>query len=130
MVACPNCKRRIFSRQDMLYAALSGTARCRACGHAARLDISFRWIFSCVLALVLPYALLYGGLFYSGHLFVISTFLILGTWAALSWLSFPFLALETAPRSEALDRRQSAVIVAVLLVSALLIDGYIRTRIE
>jgi hypothetical protein len=114
----------------MLYAALSGTVKCRACSHAARLDISTRWIFSCVLALVLPNALLYGGLFYSGHLFVISIFLILGTWAMLSWVGFPFLALEAAPRSSALDRRQSALVLAVLLMSALLIDGYMRTRFE
>jgi hypothetical protein len=114
----------------VLYATLSGAARCRACGHIARLDISIRWVFSCVLALVLPYVLIYGGFFYSGHLFLVSIFVILGTWAMLSWVSFPFLALEAAPRGSVIDRQKSIVILIALLISALIIDGYIRTRID
>jgi hypothetical protein len=130
MIGCPHCNRPTFSREDVLYATVGGAARCSACGCVARLDFWIRWIFSCVLALVLFYTLLFGGLFYSGHLFLISIFLTLGTWAMLSWIGFPFLALEAAPLATALDRRQSALLLAAVLVSALIIDGYMRTRFE
>lgn len=129
MIACPSCKRKIFTRRDMLYAALDGTAPCRACGRAARLDLLSRWMISCVLALILPTVLLYGGVFYSGHLFLVSIFVILGGWRILSLVGFPLLTLEAAGDS-AIDRRQSIVMLVVMLVIMIIMDGYMSSRFD
>jgi hypothetical protein len=83
-----------------------------------------------VIAIVLPNALLYGGVFYSGHLFLISIFIILGTWGILSWAGSPFLTLEVVPRGSSIDRRQSILILLVLLVTAIIIDSYMRARFD
>lgn len=130
MIACPGCSRRVFTRRDMLYATLDGTAQCRACGRIARLDLMSRWVLSCMIAIVLPTILLYGGVFYSGHLFVISMFIILGTWRLLSLLGFPYLKLEEAAGSSALDRRQSILMLAVLLAGAITIDAFMSSRFD
>ena len=130
MIACPSCNRRVFSRSDMLHAVIDGAARCRACGRSARLDTLTRWLMSCVLAIVLPMLLLFGGVFYSGHLFLISMFIIFSAWAILSLVGFPFLTLEAAAAGAAVERSKSLLILAALLVAAIVIDGYIRTRFE
>ena len=114
VIACPNCNRRVFTRRDMLYATLDGAARCRFCGRAARLDLMSRWLFACVLAIVLPTLYLYAGVFYSGHLFLISIFVILGAWGMLSFVGFPLLTLEVAGGGSAIDRRTSMLILAVV----------------
>ena len=130
MIACPNCKRRVFTRRDILYAALDGSAPCRICGRTARLDILSRWVISCVIALVLPGILLYGDVFYSGHLFLVSLFIILSAWRLLSWIGFPFLALEEVEASSAIDRKQSILILAVLLAAAMVLDGFMASRFD
>lgn len=130
VITCPSCKRGVFTRRDLLYATLDGMAQCGSCGRIARLDVSIRWIFSCVLAIILPNVLLYGGVFYSGHLFLVSTFLILGAWGILSWVGFPFLTLEVVPGGSPVDRRKSILILLVFLVSVIIIDSYMRTRFE
>lgn len=129
MIACPSCNRRVFTRSDMLHALIDGAARCRSCGRGARLDTLTRWLMSCVLAIILPMLLLFGGVFYSGHLFVISMFIILGAWAVLSVVGFPFLTLEAAA-GMAVDRSKSIWILAALFVAAIVIDGIIRARFE
>jgi hypothetical protein len=93
-----------------LYATLDGMAQCRVCGGTARLDVFSRWIIACAISLVLPTVLLYGGLFYSGHLFVISIFVIFGSWAALSWVAFPLLTLETVPGGSPIERSKAILI--------------------
>jgi len=113
----------------MLHAVIDGAARCRACGHSARLDTLTRWVMSCVLALLLPTVLLFFGVFYSGHLFVISMFIIFSAWAVLSVVGFPFLTLEVAART-VVDRSKSMWILAALFVAAFVIDGFIRARFE
>jgi len=130
VIACPNCNRRVFTRRDMLYATLEGAARCRICGRTARLDVMSRWLMSCVLAIVLPAAYLYGGVFYSGHFFLISIFVIFGAWAILAFIGFPLLALEAAAGNASVDRKSGRLILAALLVSAIVIDGFIRARFE
>jgi hypothetical protein len=129
-IACPSCNRRVFTRRDMLHAVIDGAARCRSCGGNARLDTLTRWVMSCALAISLPLLLLFGGVFYSGHLFVISMFIIFSAWAVLSVVGFPFLTLEAAAAGTAVDRSKSVWILAALFVAALLIDGYMRTRFE
>ena len=114
----------------MLYATLDGAAQCRSCGRTARLDISSRWIMSCVLAIALPNILLYGGVFYSGHLFLISTFLIIGAWGMLSLVGFPLLKLEVAAGSSSNDRRTSILALVAVLVAAIIIDSIMRARFD
>ncbi|MEA3157308.1 MAG: hypothetical protein QOK44_4897, partial [Betaproteobacteria bacterium] len=116
--------------RDMLYAALDGMAQCRGCGRLARLDLLSRWMISCVLAILLPNVLLYGGLFYSGHLFVISIVIIYGAWALLSFFGFPFLTLEAVASDSSIDRPKSILLLAVLLVAAIVIDSFIASKIE
>ena len=114
----------------MLYATLDGRARCRACGRFARLDMLSRWMISIVLAVLLPAILLYGGFFYSGHLYLVSMLVILGAWRFLSWLGLPFLTLEAARGGASLDRRSDALTLAVLAVVALVLDGHMSSRFE
>ena len=83
-----------------------------------------------MLALLLPNALLYGGVFYSGHLFVISIFLIYCGLAILSYIGSPLLGLEVAPDRAALNRRQTALLAALVLGAALVLDGFIASKIE
>ena len=85
---------------------------------------------SCLLALVLPIVLLYGDVFYSGHLFLVSIFVIVGGWAFLSWIGFPFLSLETVPGSAPLNPRVSIVILLVLLFAAMMFDAFMRSRFD
>lgn len=130
VIACPSCNRRVFTRRDLLYAVIDGAARCRSCGRSARLDTLTRWLMSCVLAIVLPMLLLLGGVFYSGHLFVISMLIILGAWGILSLVGFPFLTLEVVAGGAALDRSKSLLLLTALFVAALIIDGFIRARFD
>lgn len=114
----------------MLYAPLDGTVPCRACGRVARLDIFSRWAISCVIAIILSSVLLYGGFFYSGHLFVVSMFIILGVWRTLSYLGLPAFALEAVDDRLTLDRRHSLIVLAVLLIAAVVFDGFMASLFE
>ena len=114
----------------MLHAVIDGAARCRACGRDARLDTLTRWMMSCVLAILLPMVLFFFGVFYSGHLFVVSMSIIFSAWAVLSVVGFPFLTLEAARTGTAVDRSKSVWLLAALFVAALVIDGFIRARFE
>jgi|SoiMethySBSTD1v2_1073268.scaffolds.fasta_scaffold113363_2 hypothetical protein len=129
-IPCPGCKRRVFSLQDILYAPLDGTACCRVCGRFARLDLFSRWMISCAIALILPALLLYWELFYSGHLFVISILVILVAWRILTLLAFPILALEIVRVRTPVDRKQSVVILAILLMAAMMLDSLMASRFE
>ena len=130
VIACPSCRRRAFTRRDLLSASVDGTARCRFCGRVARLDVFSRWVISCVLAVVVSTALLYGGVFYSGHLFLISLVMIMAAWAGLCAIAFPVLALEPTADAAPITHRQSLTIVAVLLAGAMVIDGFMSARFE
>ena len=114
----------------MLHTALRGTTRCRWCGRTLRLDVLSRWMLSCLLAIFLPYALLYGDVFYSGHLFLVSIFLIYSGMAILSYIGSPLLALEIAPDRVPLTQRQGAMLAGILLAAALVIDGFIAYKID
>lgn len=129
-IPCPGCKRRVFSLHDILYAPLDGTARCRVCGRLARLDLFSRWMISCGIALILPALLLYWELFYSGHLFVVSILVILVAWRILTLIAFPILALEIVAARTPVDRKQSVVILAILLVAAMMLDSLMASRFE
>jgi hypothetical protein len=130
VIVCPSCRRRAFTRRDVLFTVLDGTARCRLCGQTARLDLLSRWVISCVVAIVLSMLLLYGGVFYSGHLFLVSLFLIFGGWAALCWIGFPFLTLETVPRGTTIDPRIGLMILLVLLFAAMMFDAFMRSGFD
>ncbi|MGZ5120232.1 MAG: hypothetical protein ACXWIH_29325 [Burkholderiales bacterium] len=114
----------------MLYATLDGMAQCHCCGRLARLDLLSRWVISCVLAILVPNVLLYGGLFYSGHLFVISIVIIYGAWALLSFFGFPFLTLEVVTTESSIDRPKSILLLAALLMAAIVIDSFIAAKID
>lgn len=109
---------------------MGGTAQCRVCGRTARLDLLSRWLISCAIALILSSVLLYGGVFYSGHLFLVSIFVIFGSWALLCGLAFPFLMLEPAGDGAPLSLRQSLFIVGVILVAAGTFDSFLASRFE
>ena len=130
MIACPTCKRRVITRRDLLYANLDGTARCRACGRTARVDLFGRWIISVLLVMVLATLLLYFGLFYSGHLFLISIVYVLGGWRVLSWSFAHILTLEPVPEGSPFDRRNGVVVFVVLLAAAITIDVVMSSRFE
>jgi hypothetical protein len=130
LIPCPSCKRRIYTRRDILYAPLSGAARCRACGKFARLDMLSRWVLSSMLALTLPALFLSGGVFYSGHVLLLTIGLVLAAWRVLAWIAFPILALEPAAAGAAADRHHSMIIVGALLTAAILLDGFIASRFE
>ena len=89
-----------------------------------------RWTISCVLALAMLPAFLYGGVFYSGHLFVISIFFGLGGWRLLSAAGLPIFALEAVPSRSSINGRQSILILVLLLMVAIVIDGFMSSRIE
>jgi hypothetical protein len=130
VIACPSCKRRVFTRLDMLYAPLDGTAQCRACRRIARPDLVSRWMISCVLAVLLPMVFLYGGVFYSGHFFIALIILVLGAWRILCFLGFPLLTLEPVTRGAPIDRRESVLILLVLVAASLMLDGYMSSRFD
>jgi hypothetical protein len=131
VVACPRCRRRVFTRRDFVSTALEGTGQCRKCGQSVRLDLFSRWVMSCAIALTLPAVLLYGDLFYSGHLFVASFIFIFVAWAALAWLCCPALALErTTTSGPPIDRATGMLIVVVLLAAAGIIDNFMAARFE
>jgi len=130
VAACPGCKRQIFSRRQILNAGLDGAARCRACGRSAQLSLFGRWSIASMIALTLPSVLLYGGVFYSGHLFLVSLFFIFGVWRMLSVIALPYLSLEPVDDPVLLDRRQSVLIAGVLLVAAMTVDGFMSARFE
>jgi hypothetical protein len=129
-LACPGCKRRVFKVRDIFYAPLDGTARCRVCGRVARLDLFSRWVISCAIAVLLPGVLLYWELFYSGHLFVVSLLVILAAWRILTFIAFPMLGLEEVPARAGVDKKQSFLILAILLSAAMVIDGFMSSRFE
>ena len=129
-LACPGCKRRMFTLNDVLYAPLDGTAQCRACGRIARLDLFSRWVISCAIAVLLPALLLYWEMFYSGHLFVVSLLVILVAWRIMTFLIFPLLALEEVAARSGVNKKQSFVILAILLSAAMMIDGFMSSRFE
>lgn len=130
MIACPSCKRKVFTRRDMVSTTMGGTAQCRVCRQTARLDLLSRWVMSCAIALILSSVLIYGGVFYSGHLFLISIFVIFGAWALLCWVAFPFLMLEPTGHGAPLSLRQSLFIVGVILVAAGAFDNFLASRFE
>ena len=130
VIACPSCKRRVITRSDIFYATLDCAARCRICGRPARLDVTSRWLVSCVIALLLPAILLMAGIFYSGHLLFISIVIVLGAWRLLCLLGLPLLALEPVPGNVSLDRMQSILTLAALLAAALVLDVYMASRFE
>lgn len=130
MIACPSCRRRVVSRSDILHATLRGTIRCRWCRHTLRLDLFSRWVLSCLLAILLPNALLYGNIFFSGHLFVVSIFLIYAGLALFSYVGFALLSLEIASEGAALNRKQSALLAGIILAAAIVIDAFIGLKID
>jgi hypothetical protein len=90
-----------------------------------------RWLISCMLALILPMVLLYGDVFYSGHLLVISMVIIFGAWGFFSWIAAPFLGLEAVAASGApLDRSKSIMLLALVFVAAIALDSFIASRFE
>ena len=129
VIACPNCKREVFTRRDVLYATVDATAQCRACGRSARLSLLSRWLISCVIAIILPGVLLYGDVFYSGHLFVVSLFLIFAAWSALCAVTFPLLSLEKAEGAP-IGIKASALIVVALLATATFMDSFMAARFD
>ena len=126
---CPSCKRWVFTRHDLFYGPLDGTAQCRACGRTARLDLLSRWLISCAIALILWNVLLFGGVFYSGHLFLVSMVVIFGLWRLLCAAAFPFIMLEAVPDSP-LDRTKSMLAMVALLVVAMMFDSFMAARFE
>lgn len=129
MIACPNCKRRIFTGADMWRSSFDGAARCRACGHSAQLDILSKWMIACVLALLMPTLFLYAGIFYGGHFFVLVILLTLGGWRALACIGLPFLALERATHSP-FDRKQGMIMLAALVITAIVLDAFMAFKID
>ena len=130
VAACPACRRRVFTRRDFLHAPLDGTVCCGACGRTARLGLFGRWAISSLIAIVLPAVLLYGDLFYSGHLFVVSILLIFGAWRALGYIALPFVSLETVEGESPLRKGHSIALAAALLVFATAIDGFMAARFD
>ena len=130
MLACPSCKRRSITRRDILYAPIDGTTRCRACGRYARLDMFSRWLLSCLIALALPAFLLTWGIFYSGHLLLVSMIVIIGAARVVAWAGLPLFSLEPVPPHVPLDRRQSGIIVVAMLTAALALDAFIASKFE
>jgi hypothetical protein len=128
MLACPACKKRSFSRSEIVGAGLDGGVRCPSCGQVARLDQMSRCLVACVLAVLLWIMLLYGNLFYSGYLFVFSTIAILAGWPLLLAAALPLLALEKSPGGKCFDRKQSMAMFAILIVAAIVIDGLLSYR--
>ena len=130
MTRCPHCKRDSFDRRDILPAALDGAMRCRNCGKNARLDLFSRWVIAILIAVMLPSLLLYGNVFYSGHLFVVSMVVILASWRGLAALGLPIFGLEPAPPGAPLRPKQSAFVLSALLAGAVVIDAFMYSRFD
>ena len=128
VIACPRCRRRVFSRRDMLYVPLDGCTRCRFCGQPARLDLLSRWMLSIVIAIILPAVLFTAGVFYSGHLFVVSIVVVLGAWRLLCYLGAPFLTLEPTAETVSIGRKGSMLILGSMLAAAIVLDGFMASR--
>lgn len=129
-LVCPSCKRQSITRRDIFCAPLDGAAQCRACGQLARLDLLGRWALSSLIALVLPSVLLYGDIFYSGHLFVFSVFFVLAAWRLLCVIAFPLLSLEAVSDRTPIGRKQSVFLAATMLIAMLSIDGFMASKFE
>ena len=129
-LVCPSCKRSSISRRDLFYAGVDGAPQCRSCGRLSRLDLFSRWALSSLIALVLPSVLLYGDLFYSGHLFVFSFFFVFGAWRLLCIIMFPLLTLEAIPDRTPIGRKQAMFLGAALLITMLTIDGFMASKFE
>jgi hypothetical protein len=130
VITCPNCNRRALTGRHLLYASFEGEAECPSCGRASRLDLPSRWILSCMLAIVLPGVLLWGNVFYSGHLFIVSILVVLGGWRLLSCVGAPILSLERVPTRSSVDGRHAVLVVAVMLTTATVLDAFIASRFE
>jgi hypothetical protein len=128
VVACPNCKRQVFTATDMWHASFDGRARCRRCGHTAQLDMLSRWMIACMIALVLPSVFLYAGVFYSGHFFVLLIVLVPFAWRVLACIGLPFFALEAATHSP-FDRKQGMIMLAALIATAIVLDAFMASKI-
>ena len=128
MIACPACKRRVFTRREMLGASLDGRMKCPVCPGVACLDEISRCLIAGVLAVLLWILLLRGNIFYSGYLFVFSTIVIVIGWRVLSAVALPLLSLEKASGHACFGRRQNIVTLAILIVTAIVIDGLMSYR--
>ena len=129
MIACPGCKRRIIAYREILGASLDGATVCPACGQVARLDAFSRCVVACMLAMLLWMMLFHADLLFSRYLFLFSMIVILGGWRLLSAAALPLLTLEKAPGT-CFDRRQSIVMLVVLIVFAIILDGFMSYRSE
>jgi uncharacterized metal-binding protein len=83
-----------------------------------------------VIALLLPMVFLYAGVFYSGHFFVILIVMVLGASRILCFIALPFLALEAVAGTSTIDRRQSILILAVLMVTSIMLDSFMSSRFD
>ena len=128
MIACPACKRAVFTHREMLRTGLDGRVTCPACDELACLDQTSRCLVTGVLALLLWMLLLHGNFFFSGYLFIVSTIVIVIGWRLLSAAALPLLSLEKAPGHSSFDRRQNIVTLAILIVTAIVIDGLMSYR--
>ena len=79
---------------------------------------------------MLPAVLLYGDIFYSGHLFLFSVFFVLGAWRLLCVIAFPLLTLETIPERTPINRRQAMFLAGAMLIAMLAIDGFMASKFE
>ena len=66
----------------------------------------------------------------AGHLFVVSLLVILVAWRILTFLTFPLLVLEEVSARSGVNKKQSFVILAILLSAAMMIDGLMSSRFE
>src|SRR5204862_5611675 len=103
---------------------------CRACAKISKLDMFSTWAICCLIALVLPSVLLYGDVFYSGHLFVVSLFFIFTAWRVLLVIGFPLLSLVPARDRISITLQQSIFLGGALLVTAITIDGFMAARFD
>jgi hypothetical protein len=129
VIACPSCKRRVFTTKDMWHSSFDGKVRCRACGGSAQLDSISRWMIACMIALVMPSVFLYAGVFYSGHFFVLLIVLTLGAWRALSCIGLPFFTLEAASHSP-FERKHGIVMLAALIATAIVLDAFMASKFD
>jgi hypothetical protein len=84
---------------------------------------------ACMIALVLPSVFLYGGVFYSGHFFVLLIALTLGAWRALSCIGLPFFTLEPASHSP-FDRKHGILTLMALIATAIVLDAFMSSKFD
>jgi hypothetical protein len=130
MIACPECKRRVFGQAELLWANLDGSVKCPACGAFACLDQFSRLLVACPLSLLLWMAVLYWDILFSGYLFLFSTIVILAGWRLLSAAAMPALALEKSRDGRVFDRKHTLVSLVVMIGTAVAIDGFMSYRTE